>query len=102
MDLQDEKLEDSSGTLDFMAPEQLGKDPYKGKPADVWSLGCILYMLLCGKLPFGDSCDTDRGLKIKIRGAMLDFSPHDIWGQISDSGKDLVKRLVRRMTLQQC
>mmetsp|Transcript_23627 Transcript_23627/g.51569 ORF Transcript_23627/g.51569 Transcript_23627/m.51569 type:complete len:585 (-) Transcript_23627:329-2083(-) len=90
----DEKLEDSSGTLDFMAPEQLGKDPYKGKPADVWSLGCILYMLLCGKLPFGDSCDTDRGLKIKIRGAMLDFSPPDIWNQVSDNGKDLVKKLM--------
>ena len=92
---QDEKLEDSSGTLDFMAPEQLGKDSYKGKPADVWSLGCILYMLLCGKLPFGDSCDTDRGLKIKIRGAMLDFSPPDIWENVSENGRDLVKKLVR-------
>lgn len=40
------------GTPPYMAPEIISSQQYDGKAADVWSLGVILYLLLCGKFPF--------------------------------------------------
>ena len=39
------------GTLGYVAPEVLRKQPYTFS-CDVWSLGCIIYALLSGSLPF--------------------------------------------------
>jgi serine/threonine-protein kinase len=49
------------GTPDFMAPEQ-GKDPSKADiRADIYSLGCTFYHLLCGQPPFAN-CSADEKL----------------------------------------
>lgn len=39
------------GTCGFMAPEVVQGEPSDYK-ADVWSLGAILYALICGQVPF--------------------------------------------------
>lgn len=39
------------GTLGYVAPEVLQKQPYSFG-CDMWSLGCIIYALLSGSLPF--------------------------------------------------
>jgi len=41
------------GTLNFVAPEVLVRDPYNGN-VDVWSLGVIMYFILTKYLPFDD------------------------------------------------
>ena len=47
------------GTCDFMAPEQWLDPRHVDGRADLYSLGCTLYYLVCGKSPFsGASCDT--------------------------------------------
>ena len=39
------------GTLGYASPEVLLKDPYSFE-CDLWSLGCIIYALYSGCLPF--------------------------------------------------
>ena len=46
-----QKTDEPFGTLGYVAPEVLKKEPYSIS-CDMWSLGCISYALLSGSLPF--------------------------------------------------
>jgi serine/threonine protein kinase len=40
------------GTPSYMCPEIINRKPYLGPPADMWSIGVILYTMVNGVLPF--------------------------------------------------
>ena len=78
------------GTPGYTAPETLKKQPY-GKSVDVWSIGVILYILLCGYPPFYD--DNTTILFDQILSGELEFdSPY--WDEISDDAKDFIRHLI--------
>ncbi|XP_055732514.1 serine/threonine-protein kinase DCLK3-like [Salvelinus fontinalis] len=81
------------GTPTYVAPEILSETGY-GLPVDLWALGVILYVLLCGFPPFR-SRDRDQGeLFQMIREAHLTFlSPY--WDDISDGARGLVRALLQ-------
>lgn len=78
------------GTPGYVAPEVLAQKPY-GKAVDVWSLGVISYILLCGYPPFYD--ENDSKLFEQILNGDYEFdSP--FWDEISDSAKDFISHLL--------
>ncbi|XP_024084789.1 peripheral plasma membrane protein CASK isoform X2 [Cimex lectularius] len=89
------------GTPQFMAPEVVDRQQY-GKPGDIWSAGVLLHILLSGTLPF---IGTRHRLYHSICLGKLHLdSP--LWDCISESAKDLVKRMLhvdphQRITIQE-
>ncbi|KAJ1575253.1 hypothetical protein NDA11_004681 [Ustilago hordei] len=57
-------METFCGTTGYASPEMLAGNKYTGEEVDIWSLGVILYALLCGALPFDD--DDESIMKDKI------------------------------------
>ena len=53
------------GSLYFAAPELLQAKQYVGPEVDVWSFGIVLYVLVCGKVPFDDQSMPQLHAKIK-------------------------------------
>lgn len=53
------------GSLYFAAPELLNAKAYTGPEVDVWSFGIVLYVLVCGKVPFDDQSMPQLHAKIK-------------------------------------
>jgi serine/threonine-protein kinase len=47
------------GTIDFMSPEQASGDDLDGR-SDCFGLGCTMYILMCGRLPFPADTDLKR------------------------------------------
>lgn len=59
------------GSLYFAAPELLDGKLYTGPEVDVWSFGIVLYVLVCGKLPFDDP--TMSGMRAKVKQGHLEY-----------------------------
>ncbi|XP_012689465.1 peripheral plasma membrane protein CASK isoform X16 [Clupea harengus] len=78
------------GTPHFMAPEVVKREPY-GKPVDVWGCGVILFILLSGCLPFYGT--KERLFEGIIKGKYKVMNPRQ-WSHISESAKDLVRRML--------
>jgi serine/threonine-protein kinase len=54
------------GTPDYMAPEQAKNSSTVDRRADLYSLGCTLYMLLTGRPPFPDGTPIDKLLRHQL------------------------------------
>jgi calcium/calmodulin-dependent protein kinase I len=78
------------GTPSYVAPEVLEGKGYDEK-VDFWSIGIILYILLCGFPPFYDD-DNDKLFEL-ISKAKVEF-PLPYWESISDLAKDLIRKLL--------
>ena len=78
----------SHGTLYYTAPEVLGEG-YDEK-CDVWSCGVMMYVLLCGKLPFEGT--TDELVIEKIRAHTYSVTG-GVWNSISPEAVELLKAI---------
>ncbi|GAA0156134.1 non-receptor serine/threonine protein kinase [Lithospermum erythrorhizon] len=86
-----ELLTDMVGNPYYVAPDVLLRS--YGPEADVWSAGVIIYMILSGSPPFYG--ETQEEIFKEILHGNVDFSS-DPWPKISDSAKDLVRKMLVR------
>ncbi|XP_004145991.1 CDPK-related kinase 6 [Cucumis sativus] len=97
----DERLNDVVGSAYYVAPEVLYRS-YSFE-ADMWSIGVIAYILLCGGRPFWARTESGIFRSVLRADPNFDDSP---WPTISAEAKDFVKRLLnkdhrKRMTAAQ-
>uniref|UniRef100_A0A8D2NR39 non-specific serine/threonine protein kinase n=1 Tax=Zosterops lateralis melanops TaxID=1220523 RepID=A0A8D2NR39_ZOSLA len=88
----------------YVAPEVLGPEKYD-KSCDMWSLGVIMYILLCGYPPFysNHGLAISPGMKKRIRMGQYEF-PNPEWSEVSEEVKQLIRNLLKtdptqRMTI---
>ena len=79
------------GTPSYVAPEILasGKARRYTKAVDIWSLGVVLYICLCGFPPFSDelrSRDFPYDLSEQIRRALFEY-PSPYWDPVGDPAR---------------
>jgi len=99
----EEKLMTSCGSPGYVAPEVLTCESYD-KSVDLWSVGVIIYILLCGYPPF--YADNAPALFKKIMDVKYDFDDPS-WDDVSEGAKNLIRNLLvkdpkKRYTATQC
>ncbi|KAL0952140.1 hypothetical protein HGRIS_008760 [Hohenbuehelia grisea] len=92
-------LKTSCGSPNYAAPEVISGQFYTGPEIDIWSCGVILYVMLCGKLPFED--DDVQVLFQKISQGSYHMPSH-----LSSDAKNLISSMlavdpVKRITIEQ-
>lgn len=97
-----ERAEEPFGTLGYVAPEILNKLPYSNS-CDLYSLGCIMYALLCSSLPFDHESQKEI-IRMTKEDPVTFESPQ--WKYYSRSCIDLISKMLikqpeKRITLDQ-
>ncbi|XP_061370384.1 CDPK-related kinase 3-like [Gastrolobium bilobum] len=87
----DERLNDIVGSAYYVAPEVLHRS--YSMEADIWSIGVITYILLCGSRPFW--ARTESGIFRAVLRADPNFDDLP-WPCASAEAKDFVKRLLNK------
>ncbi|ONM20508.1 Calcium-dependent protein kinase 28 [Zea mays] len=83
------QFRDIVGSAYYVAPEVLKRR--SGPESDVWSIGVITYILLCGRRPFWDK--TEDGIFKEVLKKKPDFRRKP-WSNITSSAKDFVQKLL--------
>ncbi|XP_047330295.1 calcium-dependent protein kinase 17-like [Impatiens glandulifera] len=86
---QGDVFKDIVGSAYYIAPEVLKRN--YGPEVDIWSIGVMLYILLCGVPPFW--AESENGIFNAILRGTIDFSC-DPWPSLSPGAKDIVKKML--------
>ncbi|KAK3644133.1 serine/threonine protein kinase [Elasticomyces elasticus] len=99
------------GTPSYVAPEILeqGNRRRYTRAVDVWSLGVVLYICLCGFPPFSDelySPENPYTLSQQIKMGRFDY-PSPYWDSVEDPALELIDRMLtvdceKRITIDEC
>ncbi|EEP82938.1 hypothetical protein UREG_07803 [Uncinocarpus reesii 1704] len=99
------------GTPSYVAPEILENSKHRRytRAVDIWSLGVVLYICLCGFPPFSDELYTAENpltLADQIKMGQFDY-PSPYWDSVGDLALDLIDRMLtvdvdKRITIDEC
>ncbi|CEG46482.1 camk camkl protein kinase [Plasmopara halstedii] len=89
-------MKTSCGSISYLAPEVFRGTSNAGPPLDVWSLGVILFAIVCGRLPFEgpDLQGTNRPRENVIRNRIMRCQ-YKLDTELSPTLSDLVTRMLK-------
>lgn len=89
-------MKTSCGSISYLAPEVFRGTSNAGPPLDVWSLGVILFAIVCGRLPFEghDLQGTNRPRESVIRNRIMRCQ-FKLDTDLSPALSDLVTRMLK-------
>jgi len=90
--LPKERMDTACGTLSYVAPEVLTMQGY-GQEADMWSVGVIMFLLVCGKLPF-DGDDHDEIIRNTIQAEVR--VNQAVWSKLSEEARSLMLAMLNK------
>jgi len=83
-----------AGTINYMAPEIIknmrGAEKICSTAVDIWSIGVVAYMMLCGVNPFENTTKASHNIMNRIISGTFDF-PSPQWDSIPKYCKDFIK-----------
>ena len=83
----------SLGTRAYWPPEAFGRQGKKTDAMDMWAVGVVLFIMLCGVHPFDvKGINTDRDIEEKIK--KNPFAPIHLATHLSPSARDFLKQLM--------
>ena len=87
------------GTLAYMAPEILNREPYQGDAVDLFALGCILFVMRSGAMPFDQKAQSNDEIYKFFKMNRVDkyWATHEQGkepGYFSPEFKDLVSQML--------
>ena len=88
---KEQKMHSILGTPYYVAPEVL-KGEYDEK-CDIWSIGAMTYLMLCGEPPFNGNSNNE--IFKKIVKESIKFNSY-MWKNISQNAKDFVKMCLNK------
>jgi len=86
-----------AGTPGYLPPEALVHTANYGMPSDIWAVGVITYILLCGYPPFYGESDVE--LFRDIRRAQVEFDEAE-WGPVSQVAKNFISVVFEKNPLK--
>eukprot|EP00947_MAST-08B_sp_MAST-8B-sp1_P001714 g1714.t1 len=91
------KTQTEGGSLSYMAPEVFEESSCDGPPLDVWSVGVILFAMVCGRLPFEDGMigDDDAWPGDGVITRRIKQCQYEVDESLSGECRDLVRRMLR-------
>ena len=109
IDRADDKVR--CGTPSYVAPEILENSRHRKytRAVDIWSLGVVLYICLCGFPPFSDELYSEENpytLSQQIKMGRFDY-PSPYWDSVGDPALDLIDRMLtvevdKRISVNEC
>eukprot|EP00928_Gymnodinium_smaydae_P022481 TRINITY_DN18867_c0_g1_i1.p1 TRINITY_DN18867_c0_g1~~TRINITY_DN18867_c0_g1_i1.p1 ORF type:complete len:531 (-),score=90.12 TRINITY_DN18867_c0_g1_i1:56-1648(-) len=92
-----EDLTTKVGTLHYSSPEVLfGR---YDKSSDLWSCGVIMFLILCGRLPFEGQRDSEVVARVRRGNYSLSGGT---WDVVSEDAKDMIRKLLRFDRFERC
>ena len=80
-------LKTGCGSPCYIPPEMIKEEGYDGAKSDIWSAGIILYLMLCGHLPFYE--EDNQLMYDKIIAGQ-----YNIPQSLSEDAKDIIKKIL--------
>lgn len=90
---EEDLIKHAAGSPGYIAPEVLTGESF-GLEVDMWSLGVITYILLCGYPPFHDDANRTKVIYKLIKQGKYEYAPEQSWQGVSSVAKDFIDHLL--------